>query len=136
LENAARLGVVDDPLRRAILDRAAGIEEFRFADDRAAERRAQLGQDDMRRAADGAAEPLAWADRVGGDGAHQTVDLHLRKRRVRLFDARRRPRASIFENECSPSAFSVLGPNVRMAPAQHELFARRATEVRKTAASG
>jgi len=52
LEASGGFGVVDDSLRRAIFNGAAGIEEFGLADDRATQRRRKFRQNDVRRGAD------------------------------------------------------------------------------------
>src|SRR5690606_33583530 len=58
-QRAAPLGVANDGQRRAVLDRAAGIEELGLAEDLAAGRLGRRAQPDQRRAADGVDEALA-----------------------------------------------------------------------------
>ena len=53
LDDAAALAVEHHVLRRAILDRAAGVQELGFAEDRAARELGRLPQLDERRVADG-----------------------------------------------------------------------------------
>ena len=59
-EQPAALGVVDDAARRAILDRAARVQELGLAEDLAAGLVASATQADQRRVADGAGEAVAY----------------------------------------------------------------------------
>src|SRR5581483_6646286 len=117
LEQSTMLGIEHDGERGAVLDRSAGVEEFRLAEDVAAGQLREAAQANERRIADGIEKAVANLHRVDGAArrrrelALKQAPLSPRKRR----SARRRRLLAVRPARYTPAAMACARCTISFA---------------------